>query len=133
MLEIKKVSDIKQHYNNKLLIYFLKCSFGINNYMIIYLLNLCKLNKFTKLKINDLSDITLFYIINKIVKINNIYQLKLHIMSNINNLRKIKTYKYIRHVTNLPVNGQRTHTNRKTKRNFLKFVDNHKNKHIFKI
>jgi ribosomal protein S13 len=33
---------------------------------------------------------------------------------NINFLKKIKCYKGIRHVLNLPVRGQRTHTNAKT-------------------
>jgi ribosomal protein S13 len=85
------------------------------------------------LKINDLSNLELTFIINNIIKIVDIYNNKLNIILNINNLRKVKTYKYIRHVTSLPVNGQRTHTNRKTKRKFMKFVHNHVNKHIFKI
>ena len=46
--------------------------------------------------------------------------LKENVKKNILNLIKIKTYKGIRHKTNYPVRGQRTHTNAKTSKKTLR-------------
>jgi ribosomal protein S13 len=133
MLEIKKLLDIRLKYNNYFLNYFIKCSYGININMLFLILSLLKYNNIMNIKVKDLNDNELTEIIYKIINLNFIYNNKLNILTNIENLRKIKNYKYIRHISNLPVNGQRTHTNRKTKRNYLKFVNKNINKHIFKI
>ena len=42
-------------------------------------------------------------------------ELKKRTYDNIQNMKNIKCYKGIRHSYNLPVNGQRTHTNAKTR------------------
>ena len=133
MFEIKNIYDIRNKYDNKSIRFFIKCSYGINNSMLNYILNICKLNGLFILKVKDISDLDLNIIVNNIIKIINFYNNKLNIIININNMRKIKTYKYIRHILNLPVNGQRTHTNRNTKKKFFKFVGNNVNKHIFKF
>lgn len=133
MLEIKKLLDVRLKYNNYFLNYFIKCSYGININMLFLILSLLKYNNIMNIKVKDLNDNELTEIIYKIINLNFIYNNKLNILTNIENLRKIKNYKYIRHISNLPVNGQRTHTNRKTKRNYLKFVNKNINKHIFKI
>jgi ribosomal protein S13 len=133
MLEIKKLLDIRLKYNNYFLNYFIKCSYGININMLFFVLGLLKYNNIINIKVKDLNDNELTEIIHKIINLNLIYNNKLNILINIENLRKIKNYKYIRHISNLPVNGQRTHTNRKTKRHYLKFVNKNINKHIFKI
>lgn len=43
-------------------------------------------------------------------------ELKKEIYDNIQKMKNIRCYKGIRHTYNLPVNGQRTHTNAKTRR-----------------
>ncbi len=43
-------------------------------------------------------------------------ELKRDIMTNVKRLKDIKSYKGIRHLKNLPVRGQRTKTNSRTKR-----------------
>ena len=129
MLEIKKLIDVRLKYNNYSLNYFIKCSYGININMLYHILSFLKYNYIINLKVKDLTDNELMEIIYKIINLNLNYSNKLNILINIENLRKIKNYKYIRHISNLPVNGQRTHTNRKTKRNYLKFVNKNINKH----
>jgi small subunit ribosomal protein S13 len=42
--------------------------------------------------------------------------IKREIFLNISHLKKIRTYKGLRHYENLPVRGQRTHTNAKTQK-----------------
>jgi ribosomal protein S13 len=133
MFEIKKLLDVRSKYNNYYLNYFIKCSYGINISMLYGILSFLKYNNCINIKVKDLTDNELSEIINKIINLNLIYNNKLNISGNIENLRKIKNYKYIRHFSNLPVNGQRTHTNRKTKRNYFKFLNKNLNKHIFKI
>lgn len=42
-------------------------------------------------------------------------ELKKQIYDNVQNMKNIRCYKGVRHMYNLPVNGQRTHTNSKTR------------------
>lgn len=101
--------------------------------MVNLLLTFNKFNYKKNIKIKDISDNELMNFINNIILLNLKYNKKLNFLLNIENLRRIKTYKYIRHMNNLPVNGQRTHTNRKTKKKYFSFLNKNINKHIFKF
>lgn len=69
------------------------------------------LQKLSNIKINHL----IFYIEKNIKIEDDLKQEKYNIFNYILN---IKTYKGIRHTFGLPLNGQRTHTNRKTAKKF---------------
>lgn len=62
--------------------------------------------------------------LNSILTVKNMFtidaELKKQIHDNIKKLKNIKCYKGTRHIYNLPVNGQRTKTNAKTRKNALK-------------
>lgn len=68
-------------------------------------------------KVGSLSNFELFEI-KKFIESN--YKadsiIKREIFLNISHLKKIRTYKGLRHYENLPVRGQRTHTNAKTQK-----------------
>src|SRR4051812_33332480 len=100
MLEIKKLLDVRLKYNNFFLNYFIKCSYGININMLFFVLGLLRYNNIINIKVKDLNDNELTEIIYKIINLNLIYNNKLNILINIENLRKIKNYKYIRHISN---------------------------------
>jgi small subunit ribosomal protein S13 len=133
MIEIKKLSDIRLLYNEKFLNNFLKYSYGININMITYLNSLIKFNYKKNIKLKEISDQEIMFLVNNIIIINLKFNKKLNFLLNIENLRRLKTYKYLRHINNLPVNGQRTHTNRKTKKKYFSFLNKTIKKHIFKI
>ena len=58
-------------------------------------------------KLNSLITIKYKYVVDT--------ELKKQTYDNILTMKEIKSYKGVRHVYNLPVNGQRTHTNAKTR------------------
>ncbi len=103
--------------SKKKLIYLLKSVYGIG---LLFSKEICKslgydynirfsaLKKKDINKLNSLVTIKYKYIIDT--------ELKKNIHDNIIKMKEIKTYKGIRHQYNLPVNGQRTHTNAKTRR-----------------
>lgn len=133
MFEIKKLVEIRNIYNNSNLYDFIKAAYGINFFMFNYIITLNKFNKINNIKVKNVSDSELMSMVYKIININLIYNYKLNISINIENYRKLKNYKYIRHLSNLPVNGQRTHTNRKTKRKYFSFLNKNNNKYLFKF
>lgn len=80
----------------------------------------CRLNisKFTLLK--DLSPVHLSLLYQIIEKYNLILSDRnFYVINNINLLKKNKSYKGVRHLYKLPVNGQRTHSNASTARKLL--------------
>lgn len=101
---------------NKKLIYALKDVYGLG---LLYSQEICKslgYDSNTRLqnlkakdfnKLNSIITVKYKYIINA--------ELKKNIYDNIQLMKNIKCYKGIRHSYNLPVNGQRTHTNAKTR------------------
>jgi small subunit ribosomal protein S13 len=102
---------------NKCLVISLRKIFGINLHLATLI---CKkfgynLNsKVNYLNIEDLKNIRKFILSNYVVQ----EQLKQRVSNNLNELIQIKSNRGLRHKLNLPVRGQRTKTNRKTKRNF---------------
>lgn len=102
--------------NNKQLIYVLKNVYGLG---LLFSQQICKsLGYDTNVKINDLKPKDL----NKLNSIINVKykfitgaELKKNTYDNIQQMKNIRCYKGIRHSYNLPVNGQRTHTNAKTR------------------
>lgn len=102
--------------NKKKLIFLLKDIYGIG---LLYSKNICKslgydfnirMNQLTEPdlnKINSLITIKYKYVIDT--------ELKKQTYDNIQEMKNIKSYRGIRHSYGLPVNGQRTHTNAKTR------------------
>lgn len=79
--------------------------------------NICKLHNINfHLKIKDLTDFQLNNIRNEINKLLIEGDLKRQININIKRLIDIKCYRGIRHVKKLPLRGQRTRTNARTKK-----------------
>ena len=103
--------------NKKIFIVWTKL-YGINiNYSII-LCNYLGISRFLLFKKLNLGHLKIIYKYIK-KKINlNLYELK---MNNISVLKKIKNYRGWRHIFFLPVRGQRTHTNAKTRKKFRIF------------
>jgi small subunit ribosomal protein S13 len=102
---------------NKKLIYALKTVYGIN---LTLANNICKVLGYDiNMKISECRDQDLL----KISSVINLYlkflfsdELKKNIYDNIQKMKIIKSYKGIRHSYSLPVNGQRTRTNSRTRR-----------------
>jgi small subunit ribosomal protein S13 len=102
---------------NKKLIYALKTIYGIN---LTLAKNICKVLGYEiSMKISECRDQDLL----KISSVINLYlkflfsdELKKNIYDNIQRMKVIKSYKGIRHSYSLPVNGQRTRTNSRTRR-----------------
>lgn len=102
--------------NNKKLIFLLKDIYGIGY---LFAKNICKslgydfntrMNQLTEAdlnKINSLITIKYKYVIDT--------ELKKQKYDNIQEMKDMKSYRGIRHSYGLPVNGQRTHTNAKTR------------------
>lgn len=102
---------------NKKLIYVLKNVYGLGlsrskllclNLGYNYDIKVDKLKQKNFNKINSLITLKYKYLIQN--------ELKNKIYSNINFMKKIKTYRGIRHTYKLPVNGQKTRNNAKTRR-----------------
>src|SRR5579885_1588853 len=131
MKELKNIEEIRIKFNNYKLIYFLNNIYGVNLKIIKIIINYLKLRKNILLK--NISNNFLIIIINILKKLLN-NDIKLKILKNIEYIQKLKNYKGMRHLLNLPSNGQRTHTNRKTKRNYLNKLNNNlTNKYFIKI
>lgn len=131
MKEFKSLYEIRIKYNKLKIFYFLKYIYGVNLRIIKIILNFLKLRK--NILLNDINNNQLKLIINILnFFLNN--DIKLKILKNIEYFEKIKNFKGMRHLLNLPVKGQRTHTNRKTKKNYLKNLNNKlTNKYFIKI
>ena len=107
----------KPTLKDKRLIYALKTIYGIN---VTLAKNICKILGYdNNIKIRECRDQDLL----KITSIINLYfkflfsdELKKNIYDNIQKMKIMKSYKGIRHSYNLPVNGQRTRTNAKTRK-----------------
>lgn len=101
---------------NKKLVFALKDVYGLG---LNYSKHICKslgydVNvRVPQLKQKDLNKIN--SLINVKYKYTIEAELKKNTYDNIQKMKKIKSYKGIRHSYNLPVNGQRTHTNAKTR------------------
>lgn len=126
-LEINNKSKIALQENNKIsynnqVLYSFKKYFGINFGKTSKLIKYLGINKYSKLKYLDK------IIYNKMLSIINYkyrvtkYLIKRFIYIQIKKRYKIKNYVGYRHLKNLPVNGQRTHTNRNTQRNLKIFL-----------
>jgi len=110
---MKKTAKLK----SKKLIYALKTLYGIN---LTHAKNVCKILGYDiNVKINDCRDQDLV----KISSIISLYlkflfsdELRKNIYDNIQKMKIIKSYKGIRHSYSLPVNGQRTRTNARTRK-----------------
>jgi small subunit ribosomal protein S13 len=107
----------KTKSKSKKLIYSLRNVYGIN---LTLAKNVCKVLGYdVDTKINDCRDQDLV----KISSIINLYfkfllgdELKKNIYDKIHKMKVIKSYKGIRHSYSLPVNGQRTRTNARTRK-----------------
>ena len=107
--------------NKTPIIYSLQKIFGLG-YKTSY--KICKKLGFSNnLKINDLSKEQIFLLIREIdqssILINNDLKKKNYTL--LKTLIEIKSYKGLRRLSNLPVRGQRTHTNAKTVKRLKKF------------
>ena len=102
--------------SNKKLIYFLTKIYGIG---LLYSKQICaSLGYDINIKMNQLTDKDL----NKIhalitvkYKFSIDTEKKKNTYDNVQHMKNIKCYKGVRHSYNLPVNGQKTHTNAKTR------------------
>jgi small subunit ribosomal protein S13 len=97
-------------------VFSLKNIFGIGYYtskMLSNDLNIGLNTRVKDLKQENFIKILKWFEKNKVLIANDLQYL---IISNINNLKSIKTYRGIRHIYNLPARGQRTKTNSKSAR-----------------
>ena len=102
--------------SNKKLIYLLRSIYGIGLYSAIQLclsLGYDQNIKMNELKLTDLNKINALITIK--YKFSTDTERKKYVYDKIRQMISIKSYKGIRHSYNLPVNGQRTHTNAKTR------------------
>jgi small subunit ribosomal protein S13 len=90
--------------------------YGIGKTSSLKILKNLKINhesKVNQLSLNDVKRIT--NIIEKFYLIEG--KLRSKLLTDVKNLIDMKSYRGIRHMKNLPVRGQRTHTNAKTRKN----------------
>lgn len=100
---------------NKQIVYALRYIFGIGLARAIHIcdsLNIEKTKRVNALSEEELAKIRSF--IDKEYKVE--HDLKLDISNNIKNMIAIRCYKGLRHQAHLPVRGQRTHDNAKTRK-----------------
>ena len=105
-----------QKYKTKKLIFFLTGIYGINLSLarrICVSLGYDQNIKINNLKSEDLNRINTLITVKHKLMIDS--DLKKQKYDNIQIMKDIKCYKGVRHSYNLPVNGQRTHTNAKTR------------------
>lgn len=103
--------------SNKKVYYALNKIFGIG---LTQSFNICKLLNITpNTKVNQLTD-TQISNITKLIKKNYIIEdsLRKYKRLNIRRLSQTKSYRGMRHIYNLPVRGQRTSTNARTRKRF---------------
>jgi len=105
----------KDYDSNTIIVKLLQKIFGIGYSKAKFLCFKCGLN--LKSKIGDVDD-HIFRIILKELKQNIIVDVDLEkdIQTNLKLKKSLNCYQGFRHVKNLPVRGQRTHTNGKTKK-----------------
>ena len=100
------IKELSEHYGIN--IHIIKHSLTYLGFSTANLNNNNKIN----LSENQLAVLTQFILDNYLVDL----KLKEFRVMNIKTLKALKTYKGYRHIYNLPVNGQRTKTNAKTKK-----------------
>ncbi|BEH03931.1 30S ribosomal subunit protein S13 [Candidatus Nasuia deltocephalinicola] len=99
---------------------FLKSIFGIGNFRSNYICNVLNIKFFKKcLYLNDIEKKMIF---NKISNFKIDYDLKTDIKNDIKNLINIKCYRGLRHLKRLPVRGQNTRNNSRTRKGVVKKV-----------
>jgi len=99
---------------NKRIIIALTYIHGIGLYLSDKILNKLKINKDTRVK--DLTEKNIVDLRSEIQNYITEGDLKRVVAQNIRRLKEITSFKGLRHSKNLPVRGQRTHTNARTKR-----------------
>ncbi len=99
---------------NKRIIIALTYIHGIGLYLSNKILNKLKINKDTRVK--DLTEKNIVDLRSEIQNYITEGDLKRVVAQNIRRLKEITSFKGLRHSKNLPVRGQRTHTNARTKR-----------------
>jgi small subunit ribosomal protein S13 len=116
MKNLKNFEFFKTINKKKNILSSLKTNHGLNIKSIkkILLLNgMCKFERISSLTLDNFENLkkqaAFFY---------NLEENK--IFNNINRKKKIKNYMGMRHILKLPVRGQRTHTNSKTPRKYIK-------------
>jgi len=103
--------------SKKKIVYILNTIFGINSF---FSKQICKSlgydsnTKFCEIKKKDLNKLN--SLVTRKYKVLIDTELKKEIYDNIQKMKNIRCYKGVRYTYNLPVNGQRTHTNAKTRR-----------------
>jgi small subunit ribosomal protein S13 len=115
MIRIKGI-EISEH---KKIQYALQKIYGIGPTRSKIIINKLKLNekkKFGNLKEEDINNISKII---DILKFKIEGDLKREESLNIKRLKDIKCYRGVRHIKNLPVRGQRTKTNAKTKKKYI--------------
>lgn len=116
----------KKLLNNKFLILGLQLVFGIGK--IISLIVLKKLGFCLNLKVKNLTKYQIYSLVN-VLKNLDIFlylELKKFQLLNFKKLLQIKLLKNYRKIKGLPIRGQRTHTNAKTARKIIYFLDSSK-------
>jgi len=107
------------HYN---ICYNLKKQFGLNFTKTIKICNNLGFNKNSQLQFNTKNKIVLLnMLLQRKYNINKLYILK-YLYYNILKQVNIKSRKGLRHIKNLPVHGQRTHTNRDTQKRLNRYL-----------
>lgn len=107
-------------YDNKHIYIYLKSIYGINTNTSFFICDYLGLNpksKTSTLTQIELNKISYYIEQNYITKLN----LKQQIKSNIRDLMKLKCYRGKRHSLGLPVRGQRTQSNAKTRKRLSPF------------
>ena len=117
--------------DNKQVAYSLTAIFGIGLSTSKKILRRCKIDE--KKKVSELSDADVEIIRGVLGSDYRVEgDLKMQISQNIKRLKEISSYRGIRHMKGLPVRGQRTKTNARTKRGrkmILKKIDPHRSIH----
>jgi len=94
--------------------------FGIGRTNVVKLLELSKISKDTRIKNLSRDDVSSLMKALESFKVEG--DLKKEIRENIDRLKAIKCYRGIRHIVSLPVHGQRTKTNSRTRKGKRKTV-----------
>lgn len=117
MKQLKNLTDFYNKNKKNSVYSSLKIIYGVNFSVMKKILAINGLN--VNYKIGDLDINFLSKIKNQLIFFYDLEKNK--IIKNVNKLKKIKNYKGMRHILKLPVRGQRTHTNSKTIRKYIKY------------
>lgn len=124
------IKDSSLNFLNKNIFSYLISLYGIGKFRAKYICKSLNLNYFMKVKF--LCDKTLFKI-SKIISNFNVFEsLRKFNKDNIDKLISINCYRGIRHRKNLPVRGQNTKNNARTRKGLKKNVLFKKNINVFK-